>query len=989
MKEHISDPFYKNNRSRKIFKNFLTAFTLICLTTNININNSNAQNKVEEPVSPRNHLLMDFDWRFALGHSYDTEQDFKNGSSYFSYFAKAGYGDGPANKDFDDRAWRILDLPHDWCVELPFDSTISHSHGYKAIGRSSPENSVGWYRKKFFIPESDLGKRISIEFDGVHRNSIVWVNGFYLGTEHSGYTSFSYDITEYLNYGGNNVVAVRVDAAMEEGWYYEGAGIYRHVWLTKTSPLHAARYGTFVTTDLNDNTSVITCRTTVINESNEKSIFDIEEIIFDAEGKSVASGSKKKMMLDPGEQKEFFSFYNVKDPKIWSIGNPYLYKLKTIIRLKGKITDTYETTFGIRTVRFDPDEGFFLNGKNIKILGTNVHQDHAGVGTAIPDALQTFRIKRLKEMGSNAIRTSHNPPTPELLDICDRLGMLVLDENRLMGINEEHFSCLERLIKRDRNHPSVILWSLGNEEWAIEGNIKGAHIVTVMQNFAHRLDSSRSVTAASSGGWDTGIGTVVEVMGYNYLSQGNIDEHHSKFPWQPGVGTEESNVKQTRGVYKTVVEKAHMQLTNFVDSRMITERGWKFYAERPFLAGLFYWTGFDYRGESNPYLWPAVINQSGMVDLCGYPKDIFYYLKSWWGKDPVLHILPHWNQAGDEGKEIKTYVFSNCEEVELLLNNKSLGTKNMPLNGYLEWDVNYQPGILSAKGYKNGKEIITNKTETAGEEKSIQLAPDRKIIKADGEDISVITVQVNDENGLMVPTASNDISFSIEGGGKIIGVGNGDPSSHEADRYFNTIKRAYIKDMKEFPVDDLSKRPEVAAGFEDSDWAPAFSTQSDDWQVYTDSLIVVRGTFELREITDETEVNLFTKSIVENQSIYVNGHLIESNIARDDPHQAWQLDHKIIKTGKNDYAVVGQRFRKKHRWDEPNTDPGLVQVIYPAEKWKRKVFNGLAQVIVQSTKTKNDGEIILTATSPDLESATIKIKTKKTELRPTDSVIVF
>jgi beta-galactosidase len=964
-----------------IFRNFLTTFIFICLAANININNSNAQNKkVEESVSPRKHLLMDFGWRFALGHSYDTKQDFDNGSGYFSYFAKAGYGDGAASENFDDRAWRILNLPHDWCVELPFDSNGGHSHGYKAIGRDFPQNSVGWYRKKFFIPESDLGKRISIEFDGVHRNSIVWVNGFYLGTEHSGYTSFCYDITEYLNYGRDNVVAVRVDATMEEGWYYEGAGIYRHVWLTKMFPLHVARYGTFVTTDLKDNTSEITCRTTVINEAKERSVFDIAEIIVDADGKAIASGSNKKIMLNPCEQKEFFSFYKVKDPKLWSIENPYLYKLKTIIRLEGKIADAYETTFGIRTVRFDPNKGFFLNGKNIKILGTNVHQDHAGVGTAIPDALQEFRIKRLKEMGNNAIRTSHNPPTPELLVICDRLGMLVLDENRLMGINEEHFSCLERLIKRDRNHPSVILWSLGNEEWKIEGNITGARIATAMQNFAQLLDSSRAFTTACSGGWDTGVGTVVEVMGYNYLSQGNIDEHHSKFPWQSGVGTEESNVKQTRGVYKTADEKAHMQLTYFVDGKMITERGWKFYAERPFLAGLFYWTGFDYRGESNPYLWPAVINQSGMVDLCGFPKDIFYYLKSWWGKDPVLHILPHWNWIGNEGKEIKTIVFSNSDEVELFLNNKSLGKKNMPLNGYLEWEVNYQPGTLLAIGYKNGKEIITNKTETTGVEKSIQLTADRKIIKAEGEDVSVITVQVNDANGLMVPTADNDISFSVKGEGKIIGVGNGDPSSHEADRYFNTIKRAYIKNLKEFPVDDLSNRPEVAAGFDDSDWAPAFSTQSDDWQVYTDSLIVVRGTFELPKITDEAEVNLFTKSIVESQSVYVNGDLIASNIVRDDLDQAWLLDHNIIKSGKNDYAVVGQRFRKKHRWDEPNTDPGLVQVIYPAEKWKRKVFNGLAQVIVQSTK--NAGEIILTASSPGLESATLKIKTEKTELRP-------
>jgi len=964
----------------KIIKT-LTAFVITLLIANLNSNNIIAQNAtIETQSSPREHLLMDFGWRFALGHSYDTEQDFDHGRSYFSYFAKTGYGDEPADKDFDDRAWRILDLPHDWCVELPFDSTGGHSHGYKAIGINFPENSVGWYRKKFIIPEDDFGKRISIEFDGVFRNSIVWINGFYLGTEHSGYTGFRYDISDYLNYGGENVVSVRVDATKEEGWFYEGAGIYRHVWLTKTSQLHIAGYGTFITTELKDNAALITSRTTVTNESKERTVFEIEETIMDAEGKAIASGTNKNLILNPDEKKEFFSFYDLKNPKLWSIENPYLHKLKTVVCKDGKVVDTYETTFGIRTVRFDPDKGFFLNGKYIKILGTNVHQDHAGVGIAIPYALNEFKIKKLLEMGSNAIRTSHNPPSPELLDICDRLGMLVLDENRLMGINEEHFSCLERLIKRDRNHPSVILWSLGNEEWEIEGNILGARITSTMQEFAQKLDSSRAFTTACSGGWDTGIGTVAEVMGYNYLSHGDIDAHHSSFPRQPAVGTEESNIKQSRGIYKTVEEKAHMEPTYYEDGKFITERGWKFYYERPFLAGLFYWTGFDYRGESNPYVWPAVINQSGMLDLCGFPKDIFYYLKSWWGKEPVLHFLPHWNWNGNEGKEINVKVLSNCDEVELLLNGKSFGEKTIPVNDYAEWNINYEPGTLVAKGFKDGKEIKTTKIKTTCEPNSIQLTANRNIINADGEDVSVVTVQVNDADGLMVPTAGNEINFTIDGPGKIIGVGNGDPSSHEADRFFETIKTAKINNLKEYPVDNLENRSEVAAGFEDSDWAAAFTTQSDDWQVYTDSQIVVRGTFELPEITDEVKINLFTKSIVENQSVYVNGYLLASNIVRDTPDQAWLLEHNIIKSGKNDYAVTGLRFRKTYQWDEPNTDPGLVQVIYPSEQWKRKLFSGLAQVIVQSTKEA--GEIVLTAASPNLESSTITIKSDEIELKP-------
>ena len=930
--------------------------------------------------SSREHLLMDSGWRFALGHAYDAQKDFNHGTAYFSYFAKAGYGDGAASENFDDRAWRKIDLPHDWCVELPFDSLGGHSHGYKAIGREFPENSVGWYRKSFFIPESDLGKRISVEFDGVHRNSIVWVNGFYVGTEHNGYTSFNYDITDYLNYGGDNVVAVRVDATQEEGWYYEGAGIYRHVWLLKTSPLHITRYGTFITTDLHEKEALITVRTSVKNESDKTAVFDIEETILDAEGKTIGTGKLLQLILHPREQKEYCNKITINNPTLWSIETPYLHKFKTAIRSAENIVDSYETNFGIRTVRFDANEGFFLNGKHVKIEGACLHQDHAGVGTAIPDALQEYRIKRIKEMGANGIRTSHNPPAPELLDACDRLGMLVLDENRLMGTNEEHFNCLERLMKRDRNHPSVVLWSFGNEEWAIETNMKGARITADMQSFAQLLDSSRAFTVAASGGWDSGSGTTSQVIGYNYIGHGNIDEHHAKFPLQAGIGTEETNTHQTRGIYITDNEKSYTAPFNEPPRNLGAEFVWKFYSERPFLSGLFYWTGFDYRGESNPYNWPAVINQSGSFDLCGFKKDIFYYFKSWWESKPVLHIYPHWNWKGYEGKEINVTVFSNCEQVELFLNKKSLGKQSMPINGHLEWKVAYQPGVLMAKGYNSEKEILTDKVQTTSDAATLQLLADWTAMNADGEDVSVITVQVNDKNGLFVPTADNLISFTLDGPGKIIGVGNGDPTSHEADRFSNIVKTAIIENLKELAVNNLIDRPEIVAGFNDSTWKLALRSQrSDDWRVYIDTLLVIRGTFEITDLTNETEINLFTKSIVENQSIYVNGHLLASNIKRDAPNQSYRLDHSIIKSGKNEYVVTGQRFRKRHQWDEPNRDPGLVQVIYPAKQWKRKAFNGLAQIIVQAdTKA---GEISLTASSQGLKQGIMKIKTRTAPLR--------
>lgn len=933
-----------------------------------------------EITKGRERCLMDSGWRFALGHSFDAERDFHHGTGYFSFFAKTGYGDGPAASDFDDRAWRIVHLPHDWAVELPFDIHGSRSHGYKAIGRAFPENSVGWYRKTFFIPESDLGRRIVVEFDGIHRSASLWVNGFYLGTEHSGYSSYQFDITDYLNYGGDNVVAVRVDVTMEEGWFYEGAGIYRHVWLTKTSPLHIAQYGTFVSSNIKKASADISAATTVANESNNEVAFSIIHTILDPSGKEVASGEVKSIVLEPGEKKGFPFVMEVKNPKLWSLESPVLYTLVTSIRFGNSVVDRYETTFGIRSVRFDPNEGFFLNGKHVVLKGTCNHQDHAGVGTAIPDALQEFRIATLKEMGSNAYRCSHNPPTPELLDVCDRLGMLVLDENRLMGSSPEQLQQLERMMLRDRNHPSVIAWSLGNEEWAIEGNIKGERIAAMMQAFAQRLDPTRRITVASSGGWGKGVSAVIDVMGFNYLVHGNIDEHHAKFPNQPGWGTEETTGSGTRGVYNDGRANGHVTQMDRQPEGASIERGIKYYDARTFLAGLFFWTGFDYRGEPGPLVWPAVSSQYGIIDLCGFPKDIFYYLESVWTNEPMLHLFPHWNWKGKEEQNISVWAYSNCEEVELFLNGTSLGRKPMEKLSHLEWNVPYQPGTLLARGYIKKKEAATEKIETTGEPAAITLIPDRTTINANGEDVSVITVRVEDSKGRVVPTANDEMSFSMSGAGKIIGVGNGDPGSHEADRFFETIKTAKIENLKELAVNDLNNRPETAAGVNDSNWKPAFTTQSKDWRVYTDSLIVVHGMIMLPVVTNETEVNLFTKSIVENQSIYLNGHLIATNVKRGDPHQSYRLDHTMLKPGRNEYAVTGQRFRKRNQWDEPNTDPGLVQVTYPADQWKRRVFNGLAQIILQSDR--QPGETTLTAKSPALKPAVITIHMQAAMLRP-------
>lgn len=929
---------------------------------------------VNDGVSPRSRLSMDKGWKFALGHPFDAKKDFNSAVGYFSYLAKAGYGDGAAKPDFDDRGWRSVDLPHDWCAELPFTKDGGHSHGYKAIGRSFPENSVGWYRKAFTIPESDLGKRISIEFDGVYRCSQVWVNGFYLGTHLSGYDSFSYDITEYLNYGGENVVVVRADATMEEGWYYEGAGIYRHVWLTKTSPLHIPQYGTFVTTTLSGSTAAVTARTTVRNLLGSAATFDIREEILNSRGEVVATATKSGLAVAAGAERELYSSIAIDKPQLWSVDTPTLYCHRVAIVSSGRVVDTYVTRFGIRTVRFDPNEGFFLNGKHLKIVGVNQHQDHAGVGTAIPDALQEWRIKQLKEMGCNGIRTSHNPPTPELLDVCDRLGMLVLNENRLMGINKEHFESLERLMKRDRNHPSVILWSVGNEEWAIEGNIKGARIGEAMLRFAQRLDSSRSFTAAVSGGWDNGTGMVMPVMGYNYIVQGDIDGHHAKFPWQAGIGTEESNTIGTRGVYSDDRANGRMAATNRMPENVGTESGWQFYAARPFLAGLFFWTGFDYRGEPNPLAWPAVSSQYGVLDLCGFPKDIAFYLKSWWGGSPVVHLAKHWCWAGLEGKVIDVPVYSNANEVELFLNGKSLGRKAMPQNGHLQWNIPYKAGTLLARGYDGtGRIVASCLQKTAGEASQVALSADRYSISANGDDVAVVTVSALDSKGVLVPFASNDVVFEVAGPAKIIGVGNGDPSSHEPDQQVDSVVEIAISSFREKAVDSTTDRVEVAGDYNDSDWKPAFEKPK-KWNEYTDSLVVIRGSFTMGDLPSNAAVTLFGRSIVQGQSVYINGHLAAKVLADGGMNPAVVLNHGILKKGINTFAVVGKRFRLKHEWDEPNTDPGKIQVVVPAKTWSRKLFSGYAQVLVQASS--QPGTITLTATSGNLKGAKLTIEAK-------------
>lgn len=967
-------------------------YLLLCICIGFCISCSN-NNKFDYTTSERETISFNKDWKFALGHAFDREKDFKNGTSYFSYVTKAGFGDGPAAKDFDDRMWRTVSVPHDWCVELPFSENGSVSHGSKTIGRNYPENSVGWYRKTFFIDSADFGKKISIEFEGVFRDSKVWCNGFYLGNEPSGYTSFSYDLTEYLNYGAENVISVRADASFEEGWFYEGAGIYRNVNLIKTNPLHVARYGTFVTTDkISDTKAELTSRIQIINESNETTSFIVVEKIINPDEaykntNKIAFGSdcqtekqSKTIQLAPHSSTEVVFHHSISNPLVWNVwdeGFPYLYRSDICVydAKKEQVVDTYQTPFGIRTVAFDADKGLILNGKQTKVRGVCMHQDHAGVGVAITPTLQEYRVRKMMEMGCNAIRTSHNPPAPDFLNTCDELGVLVMDEVRLMGINQEHQKNIEQLMLRDRNHPSVFIWSLGNEEWAIEGNEKGARIAQNMEQYAHLFDSTRAFTIASSGGWDTGIGTVTEVLGVNYLSHGNVLAHKEKFPDQPMIGTEEGNTERTRGIYQSNHEKCWMERSQIHEDYGMC-KAWKFYDSLDWASGLFYWTGLDYRGEPTPYEYPAVVSQFGITDLCGFEKDNVYYLKSWWTNDVVLHIASNWDYA--EGTDsVDVIVYSNCPQVELFVNKISMGIQHIQKNDFATWRVKYVPGTISAVGYNANGERMCGEGDgksygtpvVNGTSKATKL----KMNAIEGTDVTIVNIYAMNSDNRIDITANNPVHFTIEGDVELVYTGNGNPSSHETEVFYAENIVSQIVDLKECTVPNLENRKETAEGYNYSSWIPAFSAEPDSrhWDVYEDSLKVIRGTFNIDKMENGMKVTLFAKSIVERQNIYVNGHKLATEVARANKLDAIEIPLEYLHPGKNEYAVSGQKFRKTYIYDEPNREPGCVQIVYPTPQTTRNLFNGYAQIIVKPQSGKN---IKITAVSDGLEKTEISIQ---------------
>jgi beta-galactosidase len=729
----------------------------------------------------RETIRLDKDWKFALGHAGDPKKDFGCGTEYFNYLTKANsiHNVGPYSSKFDDSTWQEVSMPHDWVTTLPYAREASHSHGYKTVGYKYPDTSIGWYRKTIKIPASDLGKRLMLRFDGIFRNARVWFNGFYMGTEPSGYVTQIYDITPYIKYGEDNLICVRADATLEEGWFYEGAGIYRDVWLEKSAEVSVVPFGTFVYAELKDaySEAKLKIETEVSNSSLKPQLCEVAQRLLDADGNEIARSTATTLGLKSKETVTTKQSISISKPHLWSTTDPYLYKVETTISQDGKIIDVHTTTTGIRDIAFSSKIGFLLNGKSLKLKGVNMHQDHAGVGSAIPDALQAWHIKQLKKFGCNAYRASHNPMTPALLDICDREGILVINENRLMGINEEHLRLLERMIKRDRNHPSVIMWSDGNEEWGLENTIQGTRLAEAMREYTKLYDPTRPSTVANAGGTELIKG--LDVVGFNYIVQNDVDNRKKANPDWKIVGTEETSGCGTRGWYFDTPEyPGRMISINRTDKpgvENVIERGWKFYDERPWAAGLFYWTGFDYRGEPNPLEYPATDSEFGILDYCGFWKDEAWYLKSWWTDEPTLHIFPHWNLQGHEGEEVELWAYSNCDEVELTVNGKKLGRQKMPKNGHLKWKTTYQPGKVVATGYKNGKRILTEVIATTKPAYKTVLKADKQSIEADGRDVAIITIEVQDEKGRIVPNACPMLRFQLEGDARIIGAGNGDP----------------------------------------------------------------------------------------------------------------------------------------------------------------------------------------------------------------------
>jgi beta-galactosidase len=923
-------------------------------------------------ASPRERLLLDFGWRFHLGNDW--------GAGYG--LAKAGTAYGPGIPSYSDASWRKVDLPHDWVIELPFDPAADESHGYKPVGEGFPQNSIGWYRRTFDLPAADAGKRLWLEFDGVYRDATIIVNGWFVAHHEGGYNGFRCDITNVANCGGRNVVAVRVDASQAEGWFYEGAGIYRHVWLVKTGPLAVAPDGMFVFSQFKDNVpkgpAEVHVQTRLVNTGVPVDA-TVSSEIFGPDGAPLGRLAQDVHAPTGPAFAQLDQKVMVDSPRLWSPESPSLYRVVTTVTSVGTIVDRVETTFGIRTVAFDANKGYLLNGEPYTLKGTSNHQDHAGVGSALPDGVQYYRIARLKKMGCNAYRTAHNPPTPELLDACDRLGMIVMDENRQLGSDARHISFLEEQVIRDRNHPSVGIWSLGNEEFDVQATQAGRRVVETMQDVVRRLDATRPITCnAAVGDEYAGINEAIQVRGWSYHVGKDMDAYHAEHPLQPNVGSEQGSTVSTRGIYANDPIRGYVSAydDNAPEWAQTAETWVTYFAPRPWMSGGFVWTGFDYRGEPTPYAWPCINSHFGIMDTCGFPKDNFWYYQAWWTEAPMLHLLPHWNWAGREGQVIDVRAESNCDEVELFLNGKSLGRQPMKRYSEIKWKVPYAPGALSAVGYRNGNVAAQAKVETTGAPASVQLSPYFKAdIAADGTSVAVFMVAVKDAQGRIVPTAGNPISFELDGPGRIIGVGNGDPSSHEPDTFIpvSASRSIPIAGWRWKKVADPYPEniPEVGVALDDSEWE-AIDVGADLGKLGYRERAVYRVRFNVDAKDLESDaVELVFGKITGGIALYINGTKIPGAI---DGRAASVFDAKaLLHPGANVLAVTAASYGA----DATGMSKGVtlrLQAAPGAVHWSRSAFNGLAEVIVQSTK--EPGTITLTARSEGLQPASFNLASR-------------
>lgn len=913
-------------------------------------------------------------WRFHLEAPRDglTEYGFQKNQT-------AG---GFAAKEFDASTWRTVTLPHDWGVELPFDRRTDHSHGHRPVSpfrcRGGGEKAacpIGWYRKEFLVGKEKKGKRFFLSFDGIYRDAVVWINGAYMDRHLSGYTGFTVELTDQVLFGEKNVIAVRVDASQFEGWWYEGAGIYRNVWLYETKDVHIPLGETFISSSID---GAVHVQTRVENQGEADAAVRLCWSVTAPGGGICASGCRE-IGLPGGEGRKLQWELKVEKPLLWDVDSPNLYRLDLAVSENGEEADRETTFFGIREIVFDPEKGCFLNGNPIELNGMCVHQDFAGVGVALPDELHAYKIEKLKEMGVNAYRTSHHPPAPEILDACDRLGMLVMDEQRLLSSGPEGLRQLEALVRRDRNHPSVVLWSIGNEEMEVQDSDCGARIASSMKKRIKKLDPTRLVTyGGNNGDQHEGINAIVDVRGFNYIRfSENLESYHAKYPSQPVVGSEEASVVMTRGIYQTDEQRGYVSA--YDENTMIwgsTAKGWwQFYHERPYLCGAFAWTGFDYRGEPSPFAEYDNSSNFGIIDLCGYPKDVFYYYQSWWTRKPVLHLFPHWNHR--EGERVRVVVYTNCDETELFLNGKSLGTHPVPPNGSAEFSVEFQPGVLTAVGYGDGKECLRLSRATAGEPFKIQLTRESSRVLENGK-IVLVTAQLLDEKGNPVCHREEELSFRLEGG-KFRGVGNGDPAGTQKEQYFDQEINSAIPQWEVMendrwePADVFS--PYAVETVEEREMKHPWREEPhpyfrDDYRIIWQVENKKESSREYRAFfsCEEGERSLVFASIYGGYEIYLDGEkLAEKSVkAVKSTKRSWSSCRipVFLSAGRHQLSVICRDTEKNF-----GIYGGVyLQTIVPAV-WKSRTFGGKCLLIVEKEK----GTLRLEAFGNGLEKGILEI----------------